>query len=230
MTEPFWSERLSPSEILSREQTRPEHPPTTPTPEALHAHFLAILPRIETHARIFFRHLRCPGRKDDAIQETIAIAYKWFVRAVKQGKNVDEFVMALATFAVRHVNKGRRLCGQLKAKDVLSTRAQRLKSFTVQSFPNYDTGTEGNTVIDALRDNTKTPPDEQAAFRLDFRAWLARLGERNRRIAQDLVLGERTKDLADKYGTSQARISQLRREFKSDWQRFPAHPADVTTR
>jgi hypothetical protein len=209
--------------------TAADHNVATATPEALHQHFLAILPRIETHARIFFRHLRCPGRKDDAIQETIAIAWKWFVRAVKQGKNVDDFVMALATYAVRHVHNGRPLCGQLKAKDVLSTRAQRLKSFTVQSLPNYDTGTEDNAVIDALRDNTKTSPDEQAAFRLDFRAWLAALGERNRRIALDLALGERTGAVADKFGTSQARISQLRRDFKSDWDCFVAEPTDLTT-
>ena len=38
--------------------------------------------------------------------------------------------------------------------------------------------------------------------------------------AQDMALGEGTKDLASKHGISQARISQLRRELHSDWRRF----------
>jgi hypothetical protein len=34
--------------------------PVAPPPlDALHVLFLALLPRIETHARIFFRHLKC---------------------------------------------------------------------------------------------------------------------------------------------------------------------------
>ena len=38
----------------------------------LHAAFLAILPRIELHARVYFRGLKCPHRKADAVQETLA--------------------------------------------------------------------------------------------------------------------------------------------------------------
>src|SRR5262249_59759605 len=107
-----------------------------------------------------------------------------------------------------------------KSKDVLSPLAQRCKHFTVQSLPTHETGTEDNATIDALRDNTRTPPDEQAIFRIDFPAWLGQLGDRNRRIAWDMALGERTQDLAARYGTSQARISQLRREFRDDWRCF----------
>src|SRR3954471_16687851 len=91
--------------------------PGTSSPAGLHAHFLAILPRIETHARIYFRHVRCPGQRDDAIAETIAVCWRWFLRLAEQGKDVNLFVSALATYAVRHVRSGRRLCGQLKSKD-----------------------------------------------------------------------------------------------------------------
>ncbi len=38
-------------------------------------------------------------------------------------------------------------------------------------------------------------------------------------------LGERTLHLADKYGCSPGRISQKRRWFRDDWQRFTADPA-----
>src|SRR5262249_7910365 len=126
----------------------------------------------------------------------------------------------LAAFAARAVRSGRRLCGQEKAKDVLSPRAQQRKHFAVQSLPDQDSGSDDNSALEALRDNTKSPPDEQAVFRIDFPAWLARLGDRNGRIAWDMALGERTQELAARYGTNQARISQLRREFRDDWRRF----------
>ncbi len=75
-----------------------------------------------------------------------------------------------------------------------------------------------------IRDDHRTPPPDAAAFRIDFPAWLKQLGERNGKIAGAMALGEKTRDLADKYGTSQARISQLRREFKADWERFTGNP------
>jgi hypothetical protein len=34
---------------------------------ALHAAFLSILPRVELHAQIYFRGLKCPHRKADAV-------------------------------------------------------------------------------------------------------------------------------------------------------------------
>jgi hypothetical protein len=37
---------------------------------------LELLPAIETHARIYFRHLRCPGRKEDAVAEAVALSWK----------------------------------------------------------------------------------------------------------------------------------------------------------
>jgi hypothetical protein len=79
---------------------------------------------------------------------------------------------------------------------------------------------QGNVFDEALIDNTQTSPAEQAVFRLDFPAWLASLGERNRRIVEDMALGHRTQDLAARHGTSAGRISQLRRELLHDWQRF----------
>ena len=57
-------------------------------------------------------------------------------------------------------------------------------------------------------------------FKLDFLAWLASLTERDRGIVEDLMIGERTLDVANKYNMSAARISQKRREFHRDWQIF----------
>jgi hypothetical protein len=158
-------------------------------PHALHARFLEILPRIETHARIRFRHLRCPGRRDDAIAEVVAVCWKWYLRLVARGKDVDEFVGTLADYAVRHVRSGRKLCGQEKARDAMSSLAQQHHGFRVEAlecstrrdFGALYAAPRGQDYQDAyeerLEDNTTTPPADQAAFRIDYPAWLDRLGE-----------------------------------------------------
>jgi hypothetical protein len=43
---------------------------------------------------------------------------------------------------------------------------------------------------------------------------------RDRSIIEDMACDESTSALARKYGVSAGRISQLRREFHRDWQRF----------
>ena len=202
----------------------------------LQARFLDLLPRIETHARIRFRYLRCPGKRQDAVAETVAVAWNWCLRLAAKGKDAGEFVSTLADLAVRHVRSGRRLCGQERAKDVLSPRAQRAKGFRVEALPACTArpfeqvygDPHGQDAADAyedrLRDGTQSPPDEQAAFRVDFPEWLSRLGERTRRIAQDMTLDIGTLDLASRHRLSPARISQLRRELHANWLRFHGEP------
>src|SRR5262245_58018702 len=94
--------------------------------------------------------------------------------------------------------------------------SQRHRHFHVGKLPDGSTLSD-NPLTDALLDNTQTPPDEQVCFRLDFPAWLASLGERKRRVAEDLMMGERTSDVAHRHGCSQGRISQMRREMKESW-------------
>jgi hypothetical protein len=64
-------------------------------------------------------------------------------------------------------------------------------------------------------------------FRLDFPAWSATRTERDRRVLDDLMLGERTLDVAGKHGLSPGRVSQLRRQFLLDWRRFLSEPPVV---
>jgi len=190
-----------------------------PSAERLHAGFLVLLPRIVTHARIYFRDVRCPGRRDDLIAETIGVAWRWYVRALSAGKDPADFPAAFAFKAASHARVGRRLCRADSAQDALSGTAQRRHDFTVQRLPEVESGVEGNQAIDALADPRTSPP-ERAAFRVDYPRWLSRLPQRDRLIAEDMAMGEGTKDLALKYRLSQARISQLRRELHGDWRRF----------
>src|SRR5262249_8132301 len=150
-----------------------------PAPDSLQAAFLAILPRIELHARIVFRNVPCAVTQADCLAETIALAWHWYVRLARRGKDAAQFVAALARFAAAAVKNGRRLCGQERTNDVLSGQAQRLHGFTVAPLPAVSTRA-GTPVEEALHDNRQSPVPDQAAFRIDFPEWLATLTDRDR--------------------------------------------------
>ena len=61
--------------------------------------FLQILPKIEMHGRIFFRHVKCRQTRDEAIAEMVALAWKWFVRLANRGKDVGEFPVTFCRYA-----------------------------------------------------------------------------------------------------------------------------------
>jgi hypothetical protein len=207
----------------------------TQQPQAL-AHlwatFLELLPRIQTHGRIVFRHIRCVHRQADAIQEMQALAWKWLLRLAQRGKDVREFPAAFVTLLARAVHSGRRLVGMARAKDVMNRMTQRRHGFKVEPLPSSPRTSHeslygdphGQRTQDALEellhDNTQTPIPDQVAFRQDFPAWRLTRSERDRRLVDDLMVGERTQDVAARYGLTQGRISQLRRDFLEDWSRF----------
>ncbi len=198
----------------------------------LHTAFLTLLPRIERHALIYFRNLRCPGRKEDAVQETISLAWLWFVRLMKRGKDPRTFPAVFASYAVRAVKCGRRVCGQEKGKDVMSHLAQQRHKFAVEQLPSSLLSTveeryslshgqhKQDTYEERLKDNTQTPVLDQVAFRIDFPAWLTTLTARERRLVHEMANNERTLDISKRFELSPARISQMRRELHNDWSRF----------
>jgi len=199
---------------------------------ALHARFLKLLPRVQVHGRIFFRHLKCRETREECIAEMVALAWRWFVRLMQRGKDPNTFRFNFCRFAAFAVKSGRRLCRMERPNDVLSDRAQRERGFKVESLPvssrtaheNLYAKVHGQREHDAyeerLKDNTVSPIPDQVAFRLDFPQWLLTWDQRNRRIIKDMAQDERTLDLAQKYGCCPARISQKRTEYKHDWERF----------
>jgi hypothetical protein len=197
----------------------------TSTLAQLQARFLAVMPRIETHARIYFRHLKCPHQRDEALAECLALAWWWFVRLVRRGKNPEDFITVLADFAARAVSSGRRLCGQEKVNEVLSSVAQRRHGFTVQRL-HRSGGPPDSPWDDALKDNTRTPVLDQVIFRVDFRAWRGTRTKRDQRIIDRLLRSERTGTVAEIFGLCPGRVAQLRRQFHADWLRFGAAPGE----
>jgi hypothetical protein len=113
-----------------------------------------------------------------------------------------------------------------RSKDVLSPLAQQRQGFAVGELPDYS-ALDGSPLHEALHDNTQSPVDEQVCFRLDFPSWRASRNDRDRGVLDDLMLGERTLEVAGKYGLSPGRVSQLRREFLADWRRFISEPPPV---
>jgi hypothetical protein len=193
-------------------------PAPHPTLDRLQAGFLSVQERNRLHAHNSFRHLKCPHRKEDAVAETMALAWKWYRLLAHKGKDARRFPSTLAAFAARAVKSGRRLCGQERAADALSPLAQARHGFVVRTLPAPST-LSATPFSEALIDNTRSPVPEQVCFRLDFPSWLANLGDR-RRIVEDMALGHRTKDLAQRHKVTEGRVSQLRREFQLDWRRF----------
>jgi hypothetical protein len=214
---------------------------SSPSPASLQTAFLLILPRVELHAQFSHRAVKCADQRADCIAETVALAFQWFVRLTERGKDASQYASALATYAARAVRCGRRLTGVEKAKDVMSPCAQRKHGFRVERLPvsprvpheNLYAEPDGQRKHDEweerLQDNTLTPPPEQAAFRLDFRAWLRTLTARERRLVKAMARNERTMDLSKQFDLSSGRISQLRRQFKDHWDQFCADQPAVAT-
>jgi hypothetical protein len=202
--------------------------PTDPIPLArLQATFLSsVLPKVLSHGRVYFRHIRCRHQKEELLAEMTGLCWRWHLRLAERGKDAARFPTALATFAARAVRSGRRLAGMDRAKDVLSPQAQQRKGFAVAKLPDCST-LDGSPLHEALHDNTQSPVVEQVCFRLDFPPWRASRTERDRRILDELMLGERTLDVAARHGITAARVSQLRREFHDDWEFFCAAPPQV---
>jgi hypothetical protein len=208
------------------------NPCTSLCSDSLEAGFLALLPKIQTHAQIFFRHIVCPATKADKVAETIALAWKWYCRLRERGKDVRQFPMAFCFVVARAVKSGRRLCGMEPAKDVLSPAAQQRHGFKAESLPtstrrsyhSIQAVVKGQQEMDAyeerLQDNLVTPPPEAAAFRIDFPEFLSGLSERDRDLAMYLSLGHRPSKAANKFGLSPGRVTHLRQAWCRGWNAF----------
>src|SRR5262249_38864414 len=177
-------------------------PMIAPLPvDILPQRFLSLLPRLERHGRISFRDLKCPLQREEAVAEVIALAWLWFVQLTRRGKDATTFGSALATYAARAVPCGRRACCQETPRDALSPGAPRRRGFRAGARPAAGS-LEGTLLDEALHDNRQTPVPEQVAFRCDFPAWLRTRADRDRRLALDLMAGERTQDVSQRYGLS----------------------------
>jgi hypothetical protein len=195
-------------------------------PPAWTAAFEAMLPAIEAHAKIAFRHLD-PDAREEAVQETVCNACQAYVRLVELGKTDVAFPSALAKFGVAQVRTGRKVGGRLNCKDLLSDHCRQTKNVIVERLDHYDSEEEAWKEI--LVEDRRAGPADTAIVRIDYSTWLRMLPRRLQGIATFLSNGESTTAAAKKFRVSQGRISQIRKELYLAWHRFQGDlPAAVT--
>jgi DNA-directed RNA polymerase specialized sigma24 family protein len=195
--------------------------------------FLAILRCVETHAAIVCRRIPNAHDREDFIQETLCIAWKWTLRMTeRQQKDPRAFPTAVATLAAKHARSGRKFVGgKLGKNDALSRFAKARGGFTVRPLPSTAASHEqlygavkGQQRHDALEEilgeHDRSPVPDQVASRIDFATWRLGHDERRREMLDEMVAGETTTELAEKFDVSPARISQMRREFLSAWRSY----------
>jgi hypothetical protein len=102
--------------------------------------------------------------------------------------------------------------------DLLSPACRKHHGFTFEPLDSsLDNGMSWWCLASGSR---KTTVPDLAAFRIDFERWLLMLTRRDRRIIAALAAGERTMVVAERFGLSNGRVSQLRRRFERDWRVF----------
>jgi hypothetical protein len=151
---------------------------------------------------------------------------------LRRGKDpVEVGVTGIANNAIRYVRNGRRVgntsCSP-GAMDVFR-RAQKARDFKVVSLDSNDQFIPGSLVgtwKEWLACDHRVGPADEAAFRLDFSAWLAGLPEKKRRVAELLAEGHEGLVVARLVGIAQSRVSQLRGELEASWRAFQG-PASV---
>lgn len=184
-----------------------------------HTEFLALLPGLERHARIYFRHLR-PADREEAAADVVACGFATYLRLKCRGKDPTLFPVSFARFTARAVANGRAVGRRCDTRDAMTRTAQRHRGFAVHRFDDPIPGGTG-WWRDVLAD-PRADVFAQAAFAVDFPAWLATLSTIKRRVAYLLARGDSTFDTAGLTGISPSRVSQLRRELAASWYAFHA--------
>ena len=186
-------------------------------PPAWHAAFEAMIPIIEKHAKISFRHLN-PDAREEAIQETICNACQAYFRLVEQSKTEVAHASVLASFGVAQTREGRKVGSSLNVCDVSSDYCQKRKNIVVKRLDHYDL--DEQSWGEVLVEDRHAGPADIAIVRIDFAAWLTTLKPRIRKIATFLSRGETTTAASKKFRLSQGRVSQIRRQLYDAWHRF----------
>jgi hypothetical protein len=175
--------------------------------------FACLLPSITRQARYYFKHLSAEAA-EEVVQETVATAFVAYARLVKLGKEGSTSAGPLARFAVRRTRSGRTIAGSVNVNDVTSQWCQCRRGIRRESLDQPAEHAEWREIV--VEDRRATPA-EIAITRIDFEAWLCSLSHRMREIAEALATGEGTKQVARRFGLTDGRISQLRRELHRSW-------------
>ena len=186
-------------------------------PPDWHQNFMAMVPIIERHAKIVFRHLNAEAR-EEMVQEVVCNSCRAYARLVELNKTAVAFPGALARFGVAQAKTGRRTGGKLNCRDIMSPYCQRKKNVVVERLDHYDN--DEKSWAEVLVEDKHCGPAETAIVRIDFSTWMQLLPRRLRKIATFLGNGETTTVASKRFRLSQGRISQIRRQLYEAWHQF----------
>ena len=185
--------------------------------------FTATLKAVEDAARFAFRRHRRQDR-EEAVAEARAAAWSAWTGLLRRGKDpLAVGVTGIANNAIRYVRNGRRVgnttCGR-GAMDVFrkAQKARDLKVVSLDSNDQFIPGSLVGTWKEWLACDHRVGPADEAAFRVDFAAWLTGLPRRKRQIAELLAEGHEPGLVARLVGVSPARVSQLWTELAGSWE------------
>lgn len=171
----------------------------------LHALYLQSHGKIEGRAHNRFSRLHGDER-DEAVAETVAIAYQNYHRLFRQGREItDSLRGGTAAFAAKQVASGGRLVGQQPVKDVMSPA--RRHGHNLGAPRDYE-------AMDHDR------PAEQAALNVDLAAWLATLDDTLRAVALLLKEGKTNEQVGAEFGFGRGWASLRRQELRASWSEF----------
>jgi hypothetical protein len=190
------------------------------------AKFLAMLPRIRRQAGYYLRHVSTKDRAE-AGQEVVARSFVTYVRLIQRGKADDAFAGPLARYGACQYFAGRRVGSRMNGRDLTSDLCRQKSRVSIEQLDHFDDPTSEWEQL--VVEDRHSGPAEVASTRIDFGAWLESLPERTRHVAETLATGEATSHVAQMFGCSAARISQLRRELFNAWQTFQGEGTVATS-
>jgi hypothetical protein len=203
--------------VSATSKTKPGTRPRSGATDDPRQRFVEMLPQIRRQAWYAFRHL--PRQFcQDLMEEVIADAYVAFARFLELGKVDLAYPTPLAQFSIRRIRSGRRVGQAINRHELMSPLAQRIHKVQVERLDRWNRNEGGWKEI--VVEDRRASPAETAAARIDLSDWFLRLPRRERAIAKQLALGQRTQDVARRFQVSAGRISQLRQMLQASWQNF----------
>lgn len=192
-----------------------------------HRAFDAAVGRIDATIRQHFR--RWPrGRREEAVAEARALTWATWHGLLLRGEDpVAVGPVAIAVDSCLAVENGRTIVARRPtgrvAGDAFHLGLRReLAPRVVPLEP--PPGMAPGRWQDWLISGRNYDPADEAAFRIDFAAWLAGLPERRRRAVELLAEGLGTYAVARRLGVKPGAVSRTRMWLARSWARFQSDP------
>lgn len=176
-----------------------------------HDMFVDALPWMQRIANYRFRHLDGDSR-EEAVQNTLTLAWKGLRRLDEQDRTDAGLLKSVLWYSIRQTKAGRAIQGtnHKKAKDAIE-HGKRGKVRFESVLPD-DFISKSTPILDAV------------SFRVDVPRFMATLTERQQAMAEDLMVGKGTAEVAERFGVTAGAVSQFRARFKRLFDEFFAEP------